>query len=262
MISSIAALSLATLIAAPVERGRVCPRLQDGLRTWIVRALRGKRSRYRRHVAGVLSSRIVAEARRFKLDPIVMGTIAWIESGYRPWVRGKYGGVGRRSNEVGVWQLIPGDTPVKAAARDVRGCKPSPRISRWRMRAWRFRHRGARCVYPDIGVRRTRIGYFARNELRDLHLGTFIAAYEMRLHITKAKQRYPRGYRAPRWRVYWRKWKRRNPSVNTTALDRFVHYNHGARFRYGNLYRLKLYRRYEKVRRGVCTRRNGRMAAR
>lgn len=241
----------------PVESGVSCPnqgvKIQRFIEAHLARYRYGSR-RYRRTLSTQLSTRIMVEAKRWRLDPLVMTTIAWIESDFRPHVRGTYGGTsgrGRRMNEVGVWQLIPWDHAVLQAARFVTGCKPSTTMNRWQRARWRRVYRGKQCLFPDIGAARLRSGYFVRAELRGIVIGTYVAAYEMRSHIDACRKRNPSGHKwyAPRWLAGW---KRANPNVNVTALERYLHYNWGGKQYPRNHYREKLFKRYSKVRRGVC----------
>ena len=51
--------------------------------------------------ARTLASAILLESKVRGLDPALFTAIAWTESGFRPWVTGKYG-------SIGLWQLLPG----------------------------------------------------------------------------------------------------------------------------------------------------------
>jgi hypothetical protein len=241
--------------APSVEPARKCKNMQAGMEKWIEKSLRlgGFRKAGMRHVIAVrLAGRIMIEAARFKLDPIVMATIAYIESGYRPWARGKYGGVGRRSNEVGIWQLIPGDGPIRAANRTILGCKPSKYVWAWKHRIWRHKYKGKACKYPFIAALRGGIGRFSRSEMKGFEIGTWLAAFEMRQHVDNCRKRNPHKHRwpTPSW---LQKWTRKNTDVDRTELERYLHYNWGSKQLPGHLYRRRLFRGYTRVRDGICS---------
>jgi hypothetical protein len=234
----------------PVEPGLSCPNQKTGIERFIRAKMTGSR-RYRKTQPSQLAERIVIEAKRFKLDPLVMTTIAWIESSFNRKTRGKYGGPDNWQNEAGVWQLIQSDAPVRSAARAIIGCKPTGYALRFYGAGWRSRYGKSACSYPDIAKRRRRTGYFKRPELIDLHISTWIAAYEIRQHIDSCRKRKPNGHRwyKPWW---WKKWQKANPKVNVTALERYLHFNWGSRQLPRNRYRRLLFSRYSKVRRAVC----------
>lgn len=231
-----------------------CSVNQQGIQRWInghfVKIAYGSAG-VRNVISTNLSTRIMAEANRFKLDPLVMATIAWIESDYRPSRRGRFTGVGRRRNEIGIWQLIPGDWPVREANKAILGCRPGPRVNRWQWARWRRLYRWKPCAAQDVANQRAKAGWFGTDELASFYVGTWIAAFEMRSHIDSCKKRAPQGhtYRKLPW---WNSWRAKNPNVNITALERYLHYNFGSRFYSNGSYHKKLFLRYPKVRKGIC----------
>lgn len=240
--------------SAIVDPTLSCPRMREGIEAWILKILTGRKHATqgkREAIARTLADRIMLESKKQGLDPLVMTAIGWIESSYRPTARGDYGGTGRRQNEVGTWQLIPFDSPVRSAARLVLGCRPSKRVgSRW-IDLWRKYYSGKACKRVDIGARRTAIGQFTRKELADLWIGTWVAAREMRSHINMCLKRSPNGHRwnAPHW---LKKWKRQYPMASVTVLERYLHYNWGPKVLPKHHYRWKLFRRYARVRENIC----------
>jgi len=236
-----------------VEPGLACPSREQGIERFVRAQLKryGLRSHRRGPIAVKLSKRITVEAKRFKLDPLVMTTIAWMESSFVPSTRGVYGGKGHWQNEAGIWQLIPGDAPVRTAARMILGCKPSGHALRNYLPGWRYRYSKKSCLYPDIAKRRRKIGYLKRSELIDIHIGTWVVFNEVRQHIDKAEKRWPK-YRWPRRRWY-KRWRKKQPHVDRTALARYVHYNVGGmRKPWFGSYMRRLFGRYPQVRDYVC----------
>lgn len=245
-----------SILAAPspgtVEPGRVCPKLQTNLSRFIASKVKARRrsARYAAIVGRALSARIVVEAKRHKLDPLAMSSIAWIESDFSPTARGNFGGKGRRRNEVGIWQLIPGDAPVRDAARALYGCKPGRYFAPWLRRQWAFNYRGKACEAPDVGAMRRRPGRFSRAELADFTIGTWVAFREAASHVAKCRKRHPKRHQPPRpWLAAWRK---RNPRAVPIELERYSHYNFGSRWRTKRIYTYRMFRRYEKIKAAVC----------
>lgn len=239
--------------AATVEPGRVCPNLEAGLRRWVEGRLEKATVRPALRVAMALelARRIVVEAERFGLDPIVLATVAWIESDFRPWVRGLTKD-GRRAGEIGVWQLIPGDSPVLEALDEVAGCEPSATVWPHLRDLWRRKWKaGGRCTFPEIGAKRQHVGRFNLWDLRDLTISTWVAAWEIRRHVRVCKGHAPEGHSSrPGW---LRVWARRNPGVTVAELDRYVHFNTGGhRWDGESQYRYRLFTRYLRTRAGVC----------
>ena len=116
------ALLAALAPAQLVEPTRQCPNLEARTRAHIETRLAGTYWPAKRaSIAKELAERTFAEAKRRNLDPLVLTTIAWIESDFRPYTRGKF-----KRPEVGVWQIIPGDNFVNAARDRLLGCEPIP----------------------------------------------------------------------------------------------------------------------------------------
>jgi hypothetical protein len=256
LLSSLALTVVLTGAITPVESGMICPNKEAGIQHFIETSLtrqRYKSKGYRKTMSTKLAARIVIEAKRFGLDPLVLASIAWVETGFKPTVRGRYAGrsgTDRRMNEAGVFQLIRWDSMVKVAAHSIAGCK-SPKLSRWQREVWSRRYRDKTCLYPDIAATRTRVGHFNRRELKDITISTFVVSLEIRAHIESCKARNPDGHRwySPRW---FKRWRKANPNVNVTALERYLHYNWGPKQFPRNHYRRKLFVCYSKIRREVC----------
>ena len=250
--SSLIFYMLVAVAPAAIEPGLVCESQERGMEKFVRRQLKryGLRASRRAPIAIKLSRRIAVESKRFKLDPLAMTAIAWMESSFVPSTRGVYGGKGNWQNEAGIWQLIPGDAPVRTAAKMILGCRPSGHALRNYLPGWKYRYAKGACKYPDIAKRRRYVGYLKRSELKDIHIGTWVVFNEVRQHIDHAKSRWKK-YRWPR--EYWRrKWIKRNPNVDRTALARYAHYNWGHRVLRHNSYRRRLFQRYSRVRDAVC----------
>jgi hypothetical protein len=205
-------------------------------------------ARLRKTISVQLSRRIVAEAKRFRLDPIVMATISWIESDYRPFLRGTYRGVGRRQNEIGVWQVIPWGWGTRSANKTIVGCRPGRFLPRYAWPRYFRYYKWKRCDYPDVGKQRTRLGSFSIAEMRSFYIGTFIAAHIMRKGIDAKKKlglRIPHMKWLPQWII-------NNPNVNRIKLMRYGSYNWGSKWYPRGPYAKKLFHRYTIVRRKVC----------
>jgi hypothetical protein len=240
-----------------VEPHRNCPNMKQGLYNWIHNHLTraGVSGATRKSlVASQLTNRILAEAKRFRLDPLVMATIAWIESDYVPWRRGNYGGVGRRRNEIGVWQIIPYEWSVRSASKKVAGCRPGAGLNRSQWRRYFRKYQWRTCLYPDIGKRRKNLGVFSVAELRDIYIGTFVAAYGLRAAIDACTKRTNgRGHKFTN--LSWlAQWYVDNPNADKQALVKYAHHNWGSRTYMRGPYLKKLFIRYTKVRKGVCGR--------
>lgn len=171
--------------------------------------------RRRRVVARQLAKAVWRESRRWRLDPIAMLAVASVESDFRANIRGKLRPGSRRSAEVGVWQLIPGDSPVRAARRTLaRLCKAK------------------KCPHRRRSRRR-----FSVTELAQIPLGTWIFSHELTAHVRACKRRQPRGHTMPLSQPRW--------------LARWAHYNTGPRTP-TTWYRYKLARQYRLFRRALC----------
>ncbi|NIO76308.1 MAG: hypothetical protein GTN69_10600 [Armatimonadetes bacterium] len=241
---------LKPLIVEPKLR---CPKLKPRLKAWILKRLGSTFSRrWRKLVSTRLGDAIVKESKRFKLDPLVMATVAWTESDYRPFLIGSYrgkSGNNRRAGEIGVFQTIPWDHPVKLAWLANVGCKPRQKhlLGRWKRNVKRH---GTACHAPDIIRQRSRTGMWSRWELKDIRINAYVAHSEMRYHVERSLKKYPNP-RWPRW-AYATKWRKRNPGADETLLSRHVTYNTGLRPVPRRSYRYKLLSRYPKVRDYVC----------
>ena len=184
--------------------------------------------RARSVVAKTLSTEVPRQAKRFRLDPIIMLAIASVESDFRPYAHGIQG---RRSGEVGVWQLIPGDFPVIRARKTlVRLCWPG---------------RGNPHPNCPLRIRKQFLGPPARITARwllNLRVATWVVAFELRLHIDACKRSHRKGHR-------WRGMP--VDKVLASRLSRYGHYNTGAKPPIGRYLR-KLYKRYAKFRSLLC----------
>jgi hypothetical protein len=129
-----------------------------------------------------LSERIFVEARRRDLSPAALAAVAWIESDFSPYA------VNKRDGSVGVWQLIPYDSPVEAAARSLAGCRSPPRLPPYLRPLWARRGFGAPCEDQGIADLRLHVGAVRPRELADLVLSTYIAAFEIRMHRDSAER--------------------------------------------------------------------------
>jgi len=214
------------------------PPSENALAGYIQRiAPKFRRVSFRKKFAHWYASRILFEAKRRKLDPIALTAVAWTESNFRPWAKGIPGT--RRAAEVGVWQLIPLDSPVKAARKKLRGCKPPKKLARWLRAGWLrgMKRPGVSCEDQSIADRRQKYGRFSIPELRDHILGTYVAAFEIRLHIDNANRRGVKPRLIPRCKL---------PRATQLKLYQYGHYNTGSR-RPLTYYIQRLCRRYGKI---------------
>jgi len=237
---------------ASVETGRACPDLEDGIRRLALDRLRGSRIsiKVRESLTAELARRIVLEAGRFGLDPVVLTAIADVESNFQPWARGLTKD-GRRAGEIGIWQLIPGDSPVLEALGEVSGCEPSGQVAGHLVRYWRRSWQGGRCSFPEVAARRSAVGRWTVFDLRDPLIGTWVAAWEIKRHVRACRAHAPSGHKGrPAWLTTWAK---RNPSVDVIELDRYVHFNSGGHaWHGGGPYRFRLFSRYVATRDRIC----------
>lgn len=182
--------------------------------------------RRRRVVAKQLSAAIARESKRWGLSRLAMLAVASVESDFRPNIRGKLRPGSRRSAEVGVWQLIPGDSPVRQARRTLNRICPV---------------RPAGLPSCPVVVYRERIlrhrGRFRASELANITLGTWIFAHELTQHVKSCKRRHRRGHSMPLGMPRW--------------LGRWGHYNTGPK-NPTKWYRYKLARQYRLFRRLLC----------
>lgn len=179
--------------------------------------------RLRRVIAKQLSTAIARESKRWGLSRLAMLAVASVESDFRPNIRGKLRPGTRRSAEVGVWQLIPGDSPVRRARLTLlRLCSPS------------FNQLGCPAM---VRKQKRSTGRLRASELGNIILGTWIFAHELTQHVKSCKRRHKRGHSMPLGMPRW--------------LGRWGHYNTGPK-NPTKWYRYKLARQYRLFRRLLC----------
>ena len=215
----------------PASHSLPCKMTVKSTERFIVRHAQRKLLNNRKWIAKRLAPRILIEAKRHNLDPKALLAVAWVESDFNIWATGKAYSPNNRS--VGVWQLIQYDSPVRKARRAL--------------------DKGAA---PDIRMLRHRTGPFSKYELRNnIKISTWVAGYEISLHVKYCKRRHPAGH-FRRWkRYFWfyfmRSWAKRNPTFDGKALSRIVHFNGGPKH-VPKDYARKLFKRYERVSREIC----------
>ena len=179
--------------------------------------------RLRGVVAKQLSTAIARESKRWGLSRLAMLAVASVESDFRPNIRGKLRPGSRRSAEVGVWQLIPGDSPVRQARLTLlRLCRPS------------FSQPSCPAM---VRKQKRSTGRLRASELGNIILGTWIFAHELTQHVKSCKRRHRRGHSMPLGMPRW--------------LGRWGHYNTGPK-NPTKWYRYKLARQYRLFRRLLC----------
>ncbi len=227
---------LAAIVAASAPTPRTCNPSVARMQSLIIKYGQG-RMRRRRIVAKLLAPRIIIEAKRWKMHPATLAAIGSIESDFRAYLRGRLRPGSRRSAEVGVWQLIPNDTPVKRARRLLdRTCRVA-----------------ATCVAPDVWRRKRRRGRLRVRQLGDMIIGTWVVASELNQHVKACVQRRPGGHVT----AWVRKWAKRHQVSLKLArrLSRLPHYNVGprwsspARLRKFTWYKRRFMRRWARFRR-------------
>lgn len=195
----------------------------------------------RRVVARQLAPAILRESKRWYMHPATLLAIASTESDFRAALRGKLRPGSRRSAEVGVYQLIPGDTPIR-------------RTRRWIDKVCRGPNQLAHMCPRDIWRRKRRRGRFTVRQLGDPVIGTYLVASEVMQHVNSCTQRRSRGHLT--WWV--RRWAKRHAVALSQVrwLSRVAHYNTGprwrsspARLRKFRWYTRRLFRRWAKIRR-------------
>ena len=205
------------LLTIPGARGMdIRPALADS----VARRLPSKWSVTRkRRYSTQLVSRIIIEARRRRLDPVIMTAIAWTESIYRHWVRRPGDG------SYGVWQIIPWDTAPSISEKELAGCKPGPNMSYFWREWWRRRLQGQPCASQDIANYRRKYGMWSGRELmaKDNVISTYLAAHEIDMHRTACRARKHRPH------LINSKHCRRLPLSVRTAIGRYSHFNSGPR---------------------------------
>ena len=99
------------------------------------RATHIKNSVIRKAYARAYAKRILIESKRRNLDPVAMTAVAWIESDFRESAKRTEGsGV----TSWGVWQIIPSDFSSRLIRKILAGCKPPPKLKRWRLYNWKY----------------------------------------------------------------------------------------------------------------------------
>ncbi len=243
VLATLAAVPEPSFTVAPVAK---CPKLEKSLSKWM-HSYRAKMRRAHDPRVDLLASRIVAEAQRRKLDPIVLATVAWIESDYTFRPKSPRG-------EQGLWQLVPWDPSVRISARNNYGCQPTPRVPRWQHRVWPRRFKRFSCDAPDVGKRRRSTGGWAYSELRDVYIGTYIAADHLRRHMVASTHVRRWGLRS--LSGYQRGLVAKYPKYDWKTLERACHYNWGTRYLPRRVtawaYRAKMFHRFVKIREATC----------
>ncbi len=172
--------------------------------------------------AAELASRILAEGKRTGQDPVMLATVAWIESDYRRGLRG-------RAHEIGVWQLRPFDHGMGSG---------------W---AW-LRARAARFPVvgqvPQLPWKRLRWRH-RRLVLDDIKAGTYLAAYSISRHVRMCRRlRHRVGPRRPCSKPFLAQC----PRYHKHEIDRVGHFNSGVSWP-RPAYLWKLRRRYRIIKR-------------
>ena len=223
-----------------------CPKLEKSLSKWM-HAYRVKMRRPHDPRIDLLAQRIVAEAKRHKLDPIVLATVAWIESDYTFRPRSPRG-------EQGLWQLVPWDSSIRKSAKKNYGCLPPAQAPAWQRKAWPRRFKRYRCDAPDVGKRRRTTGHWSYSELRDVYISTYVAADHLRRHITASTHVRRWGLRS--LSGYQRGLMVKYPDYDWMTLERACHYNWGTRYLPKRVtawaYRAKMFHRFVKIREAAC----------
>ena len=228
------------LVTCPGSSGAApCRPTEAQVRRVIVKMGEGRMSR-RRIVARQLAPSILREAKRWSMHPATLLAIASTESDFRARLRGRVRPGSRRSAEVGVYQLIPGDSPIRSQRVwiDQVCSRPNPQ---------------AHLCPRDIWARKRRRGRFTVRQLGDPYLGSYLVAGEIQVHGNHCAQRRPTGHVTP----WVRRWARKHRVAMTRArnLSRLGHYNTGPRWRSParlkkfRWYVRRLLRRWAKIRR-------------
>ncbi len=218
---------LMTMLALSVflqREARACNPTVQAIQKSIVNYSRWDR-KTRVTVARFLAPRILIEAKRWKLSPITMLAIASVESDFRNRYRGRKRPGNRRSSEAGVWQLIPGDSPIRKAEAFLRKC---------------FRTKTAACP-ADIMARLKRPTRLRVRHLADITLSTWIFAFEVTQHVKSCKARHRHPHRRS---FMW---------GTPRNLGRFGHFNTGPKIP-GNWYLSKISKRYRIFKKILCKR--------
>lgn len=159
-----------------------------------------------------LAKRIAVESSRRNLDPLALASVGWIESiwqAHRTRQDGRY-------RSVGIWQLIAVDSGP-AFARRLLARELIPAVVRARKRG------------PGA--------WFSERELRNVTVGTYVAAVEIARHRDNCIKRNHRPH-------LWRGCKL--PTKTQHQLGRIAHYNTGTR-KPTRLYVRRLCQRYAQL---------------
>lgn len=162
--------------------------------------------------AAKLARRIAVESHRRNLDPLALASVGWIESiwqAHRTRQDGRY-------RSVGIWQLIAVDSGP-ALARRLLARELIPAVVRSRKRG------------PGA--------WFSESELRNITVGTYVAAVEIARHRDNCVKRKHRPH-------LWRGCKL--PMATQIKLGRIAHYNTGTR-KPTRLYLRRLCQRYTRL---------------
>lgn len=201
------------------------------------RAPKNYSENFRARFALQYAGRILVEAKRRNLNPIILTAIAWTESDFRPWVKGQ--GTDRRAGEVGVWQLIPGDFSIVEGEKTLAGCPAPSGLSPTAAAQWRRRAAApdAKCEAPEVAAERKRPGWFYAYELVNPVVGTYLAAFEIRSHIDSSIARGVKPRKIPGCKLDLEKQK---------EIYRYGHFNSGSALP-KTVYLQRLCRRYAAV---------------
>lgn len=139
--------------------------------------------------ANRLVNRIIIESNRYNLDPIIVLSIARIESNFHHWVSRK------NDDSHGIYQTIRLEKSTIDAAKEIAGCNYShlkmPYRRSW-ARYWaRKLGKVAQCTRQDIAASRAKSGPFSVSELKDPNhvISTWVAVREIAIHIKKCEKR-------------------------------------------------------------------------
>lgn len=191
------------LVVAPRSSVARAPSKEDRFTKAIAKRARHiKNTKARKAYARRYAKRILLESKRRNLDPVAMTAVAWIESDFKESAKRTEGnGVA----SYGVWQIIPSGFSYSLIRKTLGGCKPPPKLKQWRVYWWkrRMRAKGAKCESQAVANRRIKSGKLNPKELRDHILATYIAHYEMSIHIKMSyklrdRPRRIRGCKLPR----------------------------------------------------------------
>lgn len=212
-------------MAAVPSKPAPCQITQASLTRAIYKRAKYHRTKYRRWVSRELAIAALREQRRTGFPALALAAVAEIESSYSRWARGPY-------HELGIYQLILKDP------RGI-GANYGPR-------------KAAKAIPLDIRAMRKpwrRGKLWTPGELRNnVHIGAFVAVYEMHIHTKLCKRLDGSGvrFRLSHMRPLGKGWRRM-----PTVLGRIGHYNSGAKLpKWG--YMRRLGRAYRGLRSVAC----------